>query len=173
MDHVDSVEVVGVFCNSHNTLIRSFDYFKSKPIPSPPRPLSNPQRALSKSTPLVLKAEKVRVKKNLLQPGRNTKLRLHKNHKTLSLLILAVFVYLACAFRYGSDDLDVMGLSFRRDIWIQRVQVYPPTGEAPKSEMVDFLMKKVGEQGQAFSFQVPQRRQPHFFLPCGSHSLSY
>lgn len=84
-----------------------------------------------------------------------------------------MFVYLACAFRYGSDDLDVMGLSFRRDIWIQRVQVYPPTGEPPKSEMVDFLMKKVGEQGQAFSFQVPQRRQPHFFLPCGSHSLSY
>lgn len=71
-----------------------------------------------------------------------------------------VFVYLACAFRYGSDDLDVMGLSFRRDIWIQRVQVYPPTGEPPKSEMVDFLMKKVGEQGQAFSFQMPTD------LPC-------
>ncbi|KAF6725374.1 Arrestin-C [Oryzias melastigma] len=33
-----------------------------------------------------------------------------------------VFVYLACAFRYGSDDLDVIGLNFRRDIWIKRVQ---------------------------------------------------
>lgn len=66
VDHVDSVEVVGVFCNSHNTLIRTFDYFKSNPIPPPPplHPLSNPQRALSKSTPLVSKAEKVRVKKN-------------------------------------------------------------------------------------------------------------
>ncbi len=67
----------------------------------------------------------------------------------------AVFVYLACAFRYGSDDLDVMGLSFRRDIWIQRTQVYPPTSEnTAKSPMQEFLMKKVGEQGYPFSFQV-------------------
>uniref|UniRef100_A0A3Q3W215 Arrestin-C n=1 Tax=Mola mola TaxID=94237 RepID=A0A3Q3W215_MOLML len=72
-----------------------------------------------------------------------------------------VFVYLACAFRYGSDDLDVMGLSFRRDIWIQRIQVYPPTGESPaKTPMVEFLLKKVGEQGYAFSFQMPTD------LPC-------
>lgn len=32
VDHVDSVEVVGVFCNPHNTLIRTFDYFQSNPI---------------------------------------------------------------------------------------------------------------------------------------------
>lgn len=69
VDHVDSVEVVGVFCNSHNTLIRSFDYFKSNPPPLPPRSLSNPQRALSKSTPLVSKAEKVRVKKKTSATG--------------------------------------------------------------------------------------------------------
>lgn len=68
---------------------------------------------------------------------------------------IAVYVYLACAFRYGSDDLDVIGLSFRRDIWIQRVQVYPPTGaNATKSPMQESLMKKVGEQGCPFSFQV-------------------
>lgn len=67
----------------------------------------------------------------------------------------AVFVYLACAFRYGSDDLDVMGLSFRRDIWIKRIQVYPPTGEAPaKTPMLEFLLNKVGDQGCPFSFQV-------------------
>ncbi|XP_041800759.1 arrestin 3b, retinal (X-arrestin) [Chelmon rostratus] len=72
-----------------------------------------------------------------------------------------VFVYLACAFRYGSDDLDVMGLSFRRDIWIQRVQVYPPTGaNTASSPMQEFLMKKVGEQGYPFSFQMPTD------LPC-------
>ncbi|KAM4555432.1 arrestin 3b, retinal (X-arrestin) [Odontesthes bonariensis] len=72
-----------------------------------------------------------------------------------------VYVYLACAFRYGSDDLDVIGLSFRRDIWIQRVQVYPATNETvPKSPMLDCLMKKVGEQGCPFSFQMPTN------LPC-------
>lgn len=68
---------------------------------------------------------------------------------------IAVFVYLACAFRYGSDDLDVIGLSFRRDIWVQRVQVYPPAGgNTTKSPMQESLLKKVGEQGCPFSFQV-------------------
>lgn len=70
-------------------------------------------------------------------------------------LHVVVFVYLACAFRYGSEDLDVIGLSFRRDIWIQRVQVYPPTGgNTTTSPMQESLMKKVGEQGHPFSFQV-------------------
>ncbi|XP_072251578.1 arrestin 3b, retinal (X-arrestin) isoform X2 [Leuresthes tenuis] len=72
-----------------------------------------------------------------------------------------VYVYLACAFRYGCDDLDVIGLSFRRDIWIQRVQVYPVTnGNAAKSPMQECLMRKVGEQGCPFSFQMPTN------LPC-------
>eukprot|EP00064_Thunnus_orientalis_P006146 superscaffoldBa00000626_g6162 len=66
-----------------------------------------------------------------------------------------VYVYLACAFRYGSEDLDVIGLSFRRDIWIQRVQVYPPVdGNSTKSPMQESLLKKVGEQGYPFSFQA-------------------
>uniref|UniRef100_A0A8C3AJX5 Arrestin-C n=1 Tax=Cyclopterus lumpus TaxID=8103 RepID=A0A8C3AJX5_CYCLU len=72
-----------------------------------------------------------------------------------------VFVYLACAFRYGSEDLDVIGLSFRRDIWIQRVQVYPPTGESvARTPMQESLMKKIGEQGCPFSFKMPAN------LPC-------
>ncbi|XP_057705932.1 arrestin 3b, retinal (X-arrestin) isoform X2 [Corythoichthys intestinalis] len=72
-----------------------------------------------------------------------------------------VFVYLACAFRYGSEDLDVIGLSCRKDIWINRVQVYPPTdGNATKSPMQESLLKKVGEQGCPFSFQMPPN------LPC-------
>uniref|UniRef100_A0A667YA86 Arrestin-C n=1 Tax=Myripristis murdjan TaxID=586833 RepID=A0A667YA86_9TELE len=54
-----------------------------------------------------------------------------------------VFVYLACAFRYGSEDLDVIGLSFRRDIWVKRVQVYPPVGgNSPNTPMQESLMKK-------------------------------
>ncbi|XP_019726766.1 arrestin 3b, retinal (X-arrestin) isoform X2 [Hippocampus comes] len=72
-----------------------------------------------------------------------------------------VFVYLACAFRYGSEDLDVIGLSCRKDIWINRVQVYPPTdGNATKSPMQESLLKKVGEQGYPFAFQMPTN------LPC-------
>ncbi|XP_013860510.1 arrestin 3b, retinal (X-arrestin) isoform X1 [Austrofundulus limnaeus] len=72
-----------------------------------------------------------------------------------------VFVYLACAFRYGSDDLDVIGLSFRRDIWIKHIQIYPATnGSVTKTPMQESLLKKVGEQGCPFSFQMPTN------LPC-------
>ncbi|XP_012717315.3 arrestin 3b, retinal (X-arrestin) [Fundulus heteroclitus] len=72
-----------------------------------------------------------------------------------------VFVYLACAFRYGSEDLDVIGLSFRRDIWMKKVQVYPPTnGTSTKTPMQESLLRKVGEQGCPFSFQMPTN------LPC-------
>ncbi|KAM4621901.1 arrestin 3b, retinal (X-arrestin) [Polymixia lowei] len=72
-----------------------------------------------------------------------------------------VFVYLACAFRYGSEDLDVIGLSFRRDIWIQRIQIYPPPGgNPPNTPMQESLLKKVGEQGYPFTFQLPAN------LPC-------
>lgn len=83
----------------------------------------------------------------------------HERRTPNGVSVLAVYVYLACAFRYGSEDLDVMGLSFRRDIWIQRVQVYPPTGEnTTMTPMQEFLLKKIGEQGYAFSFQVRRRR---------------
>lgn len=57
MDHVDSVEVVGAFCNSHNTLIRSFDYFKSNPIPFPPAP-SLIRRGRCQSRPLWSRRQK-------------------------------------------------------------------------------------------------------------------
>ncbi|XP_061756284.1 arrestin 3b, retinal (X-arrestin) [Nerophis ophidion] len=72
-----------------------------------------------------------------------------------------VFVYLACAFRYGSEDLDVIGLSCRKDIWINRVQVYPATNsDVAKTPMQESLLKKVGDQGYPFTFQMPPN------LPC-------
>ncbi|KAJ3588401.1 hypothetical protein NHX12_011994 [Muraenolepis orangiensis] len=72
-----------------------------------------------------------------------------------------VFVYLACAFRYGSEDLDVIGLSFRRDIWVKRVQIYPYPGlSIAKTPMQESLLKKAGEQGYPFAFEMPTN------LPC-------
>ncbi|XP_066506034.1 arrestin 3b, retinal (X-arrestin) [Hoplias malabaricus] len=73
-----------------------------------------------------------------------------------------VWVQLVCAFRYGRDDLDVIGLSFRKDIWIQHIQIYPsPLGEKPtNTPMQDALMKKAGEDGHPFTFNIPTN------LPC-------
>lgn len=51
--------------------------------------------------------------------------------KRKSLLLLpflsAVFVTLTCAFRYGREDLDVLGLSFRKDLYISTFQVTADT----------------------------------------------
>jgi hypothetical protein len=67
-------------------------------------------------------------------------------------------VYLACAFRYGSEDLDVIGLSCRRDIWVKRVQVFPViAGGIGKTPMQEALVKKAGEQAHHFSFEVQKR----------------
>ncbi|XP_076149144.1 arrestin 3b, retinal (X-arrestin) [Alosa pseudoharengus] len=73
-----------------------------------------------------------------------------------------VWVSLTCAFRYGREDLDVIGLSFRKDIWIEHLQVYPPTSE-PKpanTHVQDALLRKSGEDGHPFTFALPTN------LPC-------
>ncbi|KAG1928428.1 arrestin 3a, retinal (X-arrestin) [Pimephales promelas] len=72
-----------------------------------------------------------------------------------------VWIQLACAFRYGREDLDVIGLSFRKDIWIQHIQLYPDAGHKPAlTEMHNTLLKKAGEQGHPFTFNIPTN------LPC-------
>ncbi|KAM6983605.1 arrestin 3a, retinal (X-arrestin) [Tautogolabrus adspersus] len=71
-----------------------------------------------------------------------------------------VFVQLACAFRYGSDDLDVMGLCFRKDIWITHVQIYPECHKPAQTTMHETLLKKAGDNAYAFSFEIPSN------LPC-------
>uniref|UniRef100_A0A673KWB8 Arrestin-C n=1 Tax=Sinocyclocheilus rhinocerous TaxID=307959 RepID=A0A673KWB8_9TELE len=72
-----------------------------------------------------------------------------------------VWVQLACAFRYGREDLDVIGISFRKDIWIKRIQMYPFEGtKPPNTPMQDALLKKAGDQGHPFTFDIPVH------LPC-------
>ncbi|CAJ1063584.1 hypothetical protein L3Q82_022400%2C partial [Xyrichtys novacula] len=71
-----------------------------------------------------------------------------------------VFVQLACAFRYGSDDLDVMGLCFRKDIWIQHVQIYPENHKPTLTPMHETLLKKAGDNSHPFTFEIPTN------LPC-------
>lgn len=72
-----------------------------------------------------------------------------------------VWVQLACAFRYGREDLDVIGVSFRKDIWIKRIQMYPFEGtKPPNTSMQEALLKKAGDQGHPFTFDIPVH------LPC-------
>lgn len=61
---------------------------------------------------------------------------------------------LACAFRYGSDDLDVIGLCFRKDIWLKHVQIYPECHKPTLTPMHETLLKKAGDGAYPFSFEV-------------------
>ncbi|XP_038867675.1 arrestin-C-like [Salvelinus namaycush] len=72
-----------------------------------------------------------------------------------------VWVYLACSFRYGSDDLDLIGMNYRKDIWIKRQQIYPVVGTTPaNTPMQEALLKKCEDQGHAFTFNIDNN------LPC-------
>uniref|UniRef100_A0A8C5ECP7 Arrestin red cell n=1 Tax=Gouania willdenowi TaxID=441366 RepID=A0A8C5ECP7_GOUWI len=69
-----------------------------------------------------------------------------------------VFVTLTCAFRYGREDLDVLGLSFRKDLYISTFQAFPPVPEEkkPNSRLQERLLKKLGQHAHPFYFTVSQ-----------------
>ncbi|XP_076876661.1 LOW QUALITY PROTEIN: arrestin, beta 2a [Brachyhypopomus gauderio] len=73
-----------------------------------------------------------------------------------------VFVTLTCAFRYGREDLDVLGLSFRKDLYISTFQAFPPIPEErkPITRLQERLLKKLGQHAHPFHFTIPQN------LPC-------
>lgn len=69
---------------------------------------------------------------------------------------LSVFVTLTCAFRYGREDLDVLGLTFRKDLFVANVQAFPSLPEEKKSltRLQERLIKKLGEHAYPFTFEV-------------------
>ncbi|KAF7218384.1 beta 1, partial [Nothobranchius furzeri] len=73
-----------------------------------------------------------------------------------------VFVTLTCAFRYGREDLDVLDLTFRKDLFVSNVQAFPPEPEEKKSltRLQERLIKKLGEHAHPFTFEIPLN------LPC-------
>ncbi|TRY85162.1 hypothetical protein DNTS_006352 [Danionella cerebrum] len=73
-----------------------------------------------------------------------------------------VFVTLTCAFRYGREDLDVLGLTFRKDLFVANIQAFPPVPEEKKSltRLQERLIKKLGEHAYPFTFDIPPN------LPC-------
>ncbi|XP_013994621.1 S-arrestin a isoform X1 [Salmo salar] len=73
------------------------------------------------------------------------------------------FVQLSCTFRYGRDDMDVMGIAFRREIYMAIRQVYPPMQDREQSthtKMQGKLLRKLGDNAFPFFFEFPDN------LPC-------
>ncbi|XP_044274534.1 beta-arrestin-1-like [Varanus komodoensis] len=66
-----------------------------------------------------------------------------------------VFATLTCAFRYGREDLDVLGLTFRKDLFVASAQAFPPVPEEkkPLTRLQERLIRKLGEQAHPFTFE--------------------
>uniref|UniRef100_A0A7N9IF44 Beta-arrestin-1 n=1 Tax=Macaca fascicularis TaxID=9541 RepID=A0A7N9IF44_MACFA len=71
-------------------------------------------------------------------------------------LLPTVYVTLTCAFRYGREDLDVLGLTFRKDLFVANVQSFPPAPEdkKPLTRLQERLIKKLGEHAYPFTFEA-------------------
>ncbi|XP_033104171.1 beta-arrestin-1-like isoform X3 [Anneissia japonica] len=69
-----------------------------------------------------------------------------------------VFAHVLAAFRYGREDLDVLGLTFRKDLFLASMQVYPPIPDEqkPLTRLQERLIKKLGSNAYPFCFQLPQ-----------------
>ena len=74
-----------------------------------------------------------------------------------------VYAHVLAAFRYGREDLDVLGLTFRKDLYLASVQVYPkPTDETrPLTRLQERLIKKLGPNAYPFYFEVRNRTLKH------------
>ena len=68
-----------------------------------------------------------------------------------------VFVQVLAAFRYGREDLDVLGMTFKKDLYVATKQIYPPLKDesnAGLTKMQDRLAKKLGKHAYPFVFRV-------------------
>ncbi|ULT79517.1 hypothetical protein L5515_016139 [Caenorhabditis briggsae] len=68
-----------------------------------------------------------------------------------------VTAHLLAAFRYGREDLDVLGLTFRKDLISETFQVFPQTEKAiarPLTRLQERLKRKLGPNAYPFWFEV-------------------
>eukprot|EP00088_Acartia_fossae_P048248 TRINITY_DN5261_c0_g1_i1.p1 TRINITY_DN5261_c0_g1~~TRINITY_DN5261_c0_g1_i1.p1 ORF type:complete len:453 (+),score=89.12 TRINITY_DN5261_c0_g1_i1:44-1402(+) len=70
-----------------------------------------------------------------------------------------VFGHVLAAFRYGREDLDVLGLTFRKDLYLASAQIYPKIGDEPTkrplTRLQERLIKKLGPNAYPFFFELP------------------
>jgi len=72
-----------------------------------------------------------------------------------------VYGHVLAAFRYGREDLDVLGLTFRKDLYLASSQIFPPlendlTTKRPLTRLQERLIKKLGgDNAYPFFFELP------------------
>ena len=68
-----------------------------------------------------------------------------------------IFVQLVITFRHGREEDETLGLSFKKELVLDRVQIYPP--EKKKDEETKLqtrLIQKLGEGAFPFSLTFPE-----------------
>uniref|UniRef100_A0AC35TSW2 Arrestin_C domain-containing protein n=1 Tax=Rhabditophanes sp. KR3021 TaxID=114890 RepID=A0AC35TSW2_9BILA len=68
-----------------------------------------------------------------------------------------ITVHLLAAFRYGREDLDVLGLTFRKDLISEQAQVFPMGDtfkDRPLTRLQERLKKKLGVNAYPFWFEI-------------------
>lgn len=69
---------------------------------------------------------------------------------------LKVYGHVLAAFRYGREDLDVLGLTFRKDLYFGSEQIFPQaTYDRPLTRLQERLIKKLGPNAYPFYFELP------------------
>ena len=69
-----------------------------------------------------------------------------------------VFGHVLAAFKYGREDLNVLGLNFRKDLYVAAKQIYPmQPGAQPRAltRLQERLIKKLGSNAYPFYFELP------------------
>lgn len=68
-----------------------------------------------------------------------------------------VYAEIIATFRYGRDDLDVLGINFKKDLYTDAMQVYPVRGSPfCTTKIQEKLLKKLGaERAFPFTFELP------------------
>merc|ERR1712223_1503247 len=56
-----------------------------------------------------------------------------------------IFASLIATFRHGREEDEVMGISFKKELVVDRVQVHPAEKDDEKSKLQTRLMQKLGE----------------------------
>merc|ERR1712223_276721 len=67
-----------------------------------------------------------------------------------------IFASLIATFRHGREEDEVMGISFKKELVVDRVQVHPAEKEDEKSKLQTRLMQKLGEGAKPFTLCFPQ-----------------
>ena len=67
-----------------------------------------------------------------------------------------IFAQLVITFRHGREEEEMMGLSFKKELVLDRVQIYPPEkNPIEETKLQSRLIQKLGEGAHPFALNFP------------------